>query len=402
LLTEHRKLRSGTPLWSERPIPHVPTAPLTGDIETEVLVIGAGVTGALVAEMLSAHREVAIIDRRGAAIGSTAASTALVSYEIDTPLTALAAMVGEERAARAWRRTHAAVLALSARTRELTIPCGFAYRPSLYLAGPVLAGEALHAEASARLKAGLAVEYLSGDELGRRYSIRRDGAILASGDFVVDPRQFAAGYLLAAQSHGARLFAPVEAAGVVAANGHIEVATAAGPTVTANHVVYCTGYELPAVLAGRGHRRVSTYAIATAPQARKLPALACMISEAADPYLYLREGPHGRIICGGEDEPVTEASARDALIPAKVDAIRAKLAALLPDADTTPEFAWAGTFGESETGLPSIGPLPGLPRAWAVLGFGGNGMVHARIAAEIITAALTGRTDRDAELYATL
>jgi glycine/D-amino acid oxidase-like deaminating enzyme len=127
-----------------------------------------------------------------------------------------------------------------------------------------------------------------------------------------------------------------------------------------------------------------------------------MIAEAADPYLYLREGPDGRIICGGEDEDVADPDARDRLLSAKIGAIRDKLGRLLPGVDPTPEFGWAGTFGDSETGLPSIGWVPGLPNAMAVLGFGGNGMVYARIAAEVITAVLRGKTDPDADLYATL
>jgi glycine/D-amino acid oxidase-like deaminating enzyme len=107
-------------------------------------------------------------------------------------------------------------------------------------------------------------------------------------------------------------------------------------------------------------------------------------------------------VCGGEDEEVSDAAARDALLPAKVEAIRHKLGRLLPGIDTEPEFAWAGTFGESRTGLPWIGPAPGMPNCHAVVGFGGNGMVYAEIAAGIIAAALAGRVDPDADLYARL
>ncbi len=40
----------------------------------------------MIAQALSASgREVVVVDKRGAAKGSTAASTALVQYEIDTP-----------------------------------------------------------------------------------------------------------------------------------------------------------------------------------------------------------------------------------------------------------------------------------------------------------------------------
>ena len=150
----------------------------------------------------------------------------------------------------------------------------------------------------------------------------------------------------------------------------------------------------------RRHQVISTWAIATRPQPRKLWPEDCFIWEAADPYLYLRSTPDGRVICGGEDEEFSDDEARDALIPKKAAAIARKLGRLLPQLDTTPEFAWAGAFGSTATGLPSIGAVPGMPNCHAVLGFGGNGITYARIAADVIAGALSGRPDPDADLYA--
>ena len=66
----------------------------------------------------------------------------------------------------------------------------------------------------------------------------------------------------------------------------------------------------------------------------------------------------GRIVVGGEDESFSDETKRDALIPTKIDAILSKLAKLMPGVATEPEFAWAGCFGSSPTGLPAIGPFP--------------------------------------------
>jgi glycine/D-amino acid oxidase-like deaminating enzyme len=145
---------------------------------------------------------------------------------------------------------------------------------------------------------------------------------------------------------------------------------------------------------------ISTYVIATRPQPRKIWPEDCMIWEASDPYLYLRSTPDGRVICGGEDEEFSDDDARDALIPAKSAAIARKLQRLLPDLDTTPDFAWAGAFGSTATGLPSIGAVPGMANCYAVLGFGGNGITYSRIAADIVAADIAGRPDPDADLYA--
>ena len=61
-----RKLRTGLTYWQSRPLPHIPVAPLRADRTTEVLVIGAGMTGAMAAEALTAAVwRVTLVDRRG-------------------------------------------------------------------------------------------------------------------------------------------------------------------------------------------------------------------------------------------------------------------------------------------------------------------------------------------------
>jgi glycine/D-amino acid oxidase-like deaminating enzyme len=145
---------------------------------------------------------------------------------------------------------------------------------------------------------------------------------------------------------------------------------------------------------------VSTWAIATPPQPRRIWPGRALIWEASEPYLYLRATADGRVICGGEDEPFTDEARRDALIPAKAETIAAKLAALLPGVDPTAAFAWAGAFGTTPTGLPILRRLPRRPRIHSVLGYGGNGITFSRIAAEMIATELAGGKDRDSDVFA--
>ncbi|WP_315822235.1 FAD-dependent oxidoreductase [Paraflavitalea speifideaquila] len=59
---------------------------LRKDQKADVAIIGAGITGALVGwHLLQKGIQPVIIDRRHAGMGSTAASTSLLQYEIDTP-----------------------------------------------------------------------------------------------------------------------------------------------------------------------------------------------------------------------------------------------------------------------------------------------------------------------------
>ena len=64
--------------------------------------------------------------------------------------------------------------------------------------------------------------------------------------------------------------------------------------------------------------------------------------------------------------------------------LQRKLHRLLPKLDPTIDYAWTGAFGETTTGLPIIGPVPGMPHCWIALGYGGNGTTYAAIAADVI------------------
>ena len=192
-------LRTGTPVWSADRSPRIATARLTRDVAADVLVVGMGISGAMVCEALSAAgMSIIDIDRRGPIKGSTAATTALVSFEIDEPLGSLAKKIGKIKAERAWQRSRLAVDNLRARIAMLSIDCSLAERPSLYLAGSALDAPALREEVLLRQAAGLWCKYLAGHELKDSYGIAGNGAILSRGNLALNPREAMRG--LAARS----------------------------------------------------------------------------------------------------------------------------------------------------------------------------------------------------------
>jgi glycine/D-amino acid oxidase-like deaminating enzyme len=398
--TSPKDLRSGRPVWDGRPAPAVPHASLSEDHKTDVLVIGAGITGAIVTDALtSAGLQVAIVDKRGLAKGSTVASTALVQYEIDTPLIKLTRKIGKQTAVRAWRRSRLAVEALAARLGELGLS-DVARWDSLYLAGNELGARDLQREHAARRAGGLPSRFLNRRDLHDQFGIARAAALVSYDNLVIDPRKATLALLNAAVANGARVFSPLEITDVAPKSSGVTVALADGRRIHCNHLVFATGYELPHGIPRRRHRITSTWAIATVRQARKdLWPGECSIWEASRPYLYVRTTREGRVLCGGEDERFSDEEKRDALLPRKTAILRRKLRRLLPELDTTIEFAWAGTFGETNTGLPIIDRVPGMPHCWIALGYGGNGTTFAAIAADVIAGAIVGTPDMDADLY---
>lgn len=397
--THHRDLRTGRPIWMAHRRPPIAVKPLTRDIRCDVAVIGAGISGALIAETLAdTGLGVVILDRRGPVTGSTPASTAMLQYELDTPLSQMADRIGRDRAERLWRRSRLAVDALRERTQRLGIHAATATRDAIYLDGNVLDANSLAEEAKARQRAGFEVELLKPAEVERRYGIRGRHAIISHGNYTADPRRLATGYLNAAIAKGARLYAPADISDLHTADCGVTLSTAHGPSIFASSVVVATGYEMLKGIPRKGNKIISSWSIATRPQPRAIWPTAALIWEASDPYLYIRTTPKGEVICGGEDEAISDAQERDAKIEAKTQALVRKLGALLPDINPEPDYAWAGSFGDSPVGTPTIGRIPGMPNCYAAMGYGGNGITFSMMAAQVLRGLITGTGDPDSDL----
>ncbi len=113
------KLRSGVPYWRviSPDALWYPTA--VGDLRCEVAVVGGGITGALLSHLFVRHGiDTLLLDKRQPGEGSTAASTGLLQYEVDTPLSALIRKVGKGRAVHAYRRGLRAIDELEAVDRR--------------------------------------------------------------------------------------------------------------------------------------------------------------------------------------------------------------------------------------------------------------------------------------------
>jgi glycine/D-amino acid oxidase-like deaminating enzyme len=398
--TQKRDLRTGRPLWADSHGLGVPVRPLTEGIAVDVAIVGAGISGAFMAQELARDHSVAVLDRRPPLMGSTVASTALLQWEIDLPLTVLSDRIGVEPAKRAWLRSRRAVDDLKRIVADERIVCGLHDKTALYLAGDEYGHRALQTEAQARAAIGLDSAYLGPAELRERFGIDRTGAVLSGGSAGADPARLAAGLLRRAATDGAVLYSPVEVLEAVSDPDGVTLLTDAGSPVRARAVVFCCGYEFPKGVPTPGAKVISTWAMASK------PGLSCpawlkdtLVWEASDPYLYFRMDGDGRLIVGGEDEASPTAHADTAKLKRKCRTIAAKLERLLPDVAFEIDYGWAGAFGESSTGLPSIAPVPGMDHTWAVMGFGGNGITYSVIASQVVSAEIRGETDPDADLY---
>ena len=154
-------LRSGASTWPIKNGLLATYPPLERDETCDVAIIGGGITGSLVAHRLvSEGIETVLVDKREMGTGSTAASTSLLQYEIDTELADLIDRVGVSHAVRAYQLGLEAIDQIAEMVRKIGDPCGFERTDSLYIASKRSHVAKLRREYECRRQYGFDVEYL--------------------------------------------------------------------------------------------------------------------------------------------------------------------------------------------------------------------------------------------------
>ena len=379
-------LKSGTPFWPWRDGMPFSFPRLKQNVDCEIAIIGGGVTGALIAhKFASAHFDVVVLDKRDIAWGSTAASTALLQYEIDTELQMLARRYGIEYAVAAYRHCESALDSLEELSRQVD-QSQYQRTHSLYIASRPWHRNRLHTEGELRQQNGFDVEILSASPLYERYAIQAPLGLLTARAGQVDPYRLACGLLHKVAAKNAQVFDRTEVQHWHVSPHNITLFVQGGWRVFCHYLIVAAGYESQQYLSSRLARNHSSYALVSEPIEEEMSWLSdTLFWESSRPYLYLRSTVDGRIIVGGEDDRIDFPAKRDAAVPKKVTTLLHKLHRRLPWLSVEPAFAWAGTFAETSDGLPYFGSHPQHgPRVLFALAYGGNGIVFSSVGADLL------------------
>lgn len=393
-------LTSDHPLWLLRHGLLTVVPPLPHDLECEVLVVGAGITGALVAHRLTeAGIGCAVIDRRDLGQGSTAASTALLQYDIDVPLVELREKIGPERAARAYAAGVEAIDSLAELCADIP-EAAFERRPSIYFTTDPDDTAFLRSELAARTAAGLEVRWSDPDELRDRWGLAAAGAIHSAVAAQADPYRLTHALLRRCIDRAVPVHDRTTVLDLTEHPDGVTLRTDRA-LIHARWVIMATGYESVRWLPKDIVDLHSTYAIATEPiDPAHIPADRPLLWEHADTYCYARWTDDDRLLFGGRDEPFKNEKLRDRLLARKADRLHADLSATLPNLTTETAYAWAGTFGSTADGLGYIGTPTDRRRVLFALGFGGNGITYSEIASRVLADTVRGHRHPDADLFA--
>ena len=389
------KLRSNEPFWLVKNglIGSYPS--LDRDIETDILVVGSGITGSLIAHRCVAEGyKTTLIDRREIANGSSSATTSMLQYEIDTALFELIDMIGERGAVDSYWACFNSIDDLGKISKQVRSTCGFKKKESVYMAALKKDFSWLTKEFQAREKYGFPVRWLESSEIEDRYGIVGTfGGILSSQGGSIDAFCLAHEILQFNQKKGLKIYDKTDLVKKEHTKNGVKLTTEYGNIIKAKKVIYCNGFESVEMIKDKFVNLLSTYAIVGEIAEDDHSHLSeTLFWNTADPYIYMRTTDDNRILIGGEDEEFVDPAKRDSMITEKSAKLEKKLKKLIPSLKFRTDFAWAGTFGETKDGLPYIGEHPNFPSAYFVLGFGGNGITFSVIGMDMLAAHLKDDT----------
>lgn len=363
-------------------------------------------TGAMIAHAFAEHgTAVTVVEAARVGRGSTAASTALLLQEPDYDLGALSKKYGADVARRVWLLSRTAAREFIATVRRLKIDCDLVERDSLYYTLNDERARQLQRELKQRRAARLGGEWLGPDALLRAGGIRGAGAIRTSGNAQLNPLRACLGFLRAAQKDGATIFERSAINRIRSIDGGVRLYSAGG-TIDALRVVIATGYATRYFrpLAGRFDMR-HTYVMATnrftPRQRRRIGLDRIMLWDTERPYHYVRWTPDDRLLLGGEDRRVQPGARRSLQFAAAIRDLKEYFLERYPILDEVGiARAWEGLFAMTPDGLPYLGPHRRYPQHAFALGYGGNGMTFAALAARILLEQWQGLRSPDHELFA--
>ncbi|MBW8362315.1 MAG: FAD-binding oxidoreductase [Kaistella sp.] len=373
-------LKSNEPFWLVKNGLLASYPSLKSDEECDVLIVGAGITGSLIAhQMIKDGYKTIIIDKREICNGSTSATTSMLQYEIDVALHQLKEKIGTVGAVKSYKACSKSIDDLEKIALEIGSEAGFTRKSSLYFTNEKKDITYLYKEFESRKAAGFQVEWLDQEHIQDKYGLEQTlGGILSDQGASIDAFKFAHELLAFNFEKGLQIFDKTELESVKHRDDFSEVTTINGSKIKTKKIIYCIGYESNELIDEDFVNLKSTFAIVSEVDEANISKLnKTLFWNTDEPYLYMRTTDDGRLLIGGGDEDFRNPEKRDKMIAKKEKETIKTLCKLLPEYEFYTDFTWAGTFGETKDGLPYIGTHKKFKNSYFVLGFGGNGITFS-------------------------
>jgi gamma-glutamylputrescine oxidase len=382
--------------------------PLQGNCESEVAIVGAGITGTATALALArAGVSVRVVEGRQIAAGASGRNAGFITDTTGEKYAAVVARYGREHARRMWTfHTHNASIAadLLDELDQLGWQCGYHSDGMLGLAADESELTEITASAALLNEDGWPTRLVTREALPRRIQAAYLGGIYHPGSGELQPARFVAGLALLAQQAGAILHEESPVLSLTESEAGVILTTPQG-SMRARKLVLATNAWLPHITAMLGAQWLAQcikstrgQVIATEPIAEKIFPCPCSAHEG---YQYWRQLDDGRLVIGGwrNTSFATEATMDETPNPEVQQHLDAFVHETLGLPGVEIAARWAGIMAFTPDGLPLIGRLPGSRHSYIAGGYTGHGNASALEGAQIISELVQGHEHPEADLF---
>lgn len=371
-------------IWIDTaPVPY--RSALAGDLEVDVCIVGAGITGLTAARLLRrAGMTVAVVDAMSVGGGETGHTTAHLATHHDLYYRDTIHHYGEEDARLILESRRAAIAQIESFVTDDGIACGYERVPAYLYTEHGADVASLEEELKACQRLAMNVEWVTAMPVAFPIA----GAIRFANQAQFHPLEYLRGLAERVSGNGSYLFehtrvTNVEGGRVFTESGIIRCKQVIYAT---NAPINATGLLITKVAAYR------TYAMAFRIDPSAAPL--ALLWDSGDPYHYVRvhRTSHATfLIVGGEDHKVGVAEDQDACWKRLEGFARGRF--------IVGELAakWSGQVLEPADGLPFIGKYDDM--VWVATGFSGDGLTNGTLAAMLLTQQILGEQSVLSKIY---
>jgi len=367
---------------------------LDRDLQADVVVIGAGLTGITTAYLLKKEgAKVVLLDRQRCAGADTGHTTAHLTYVTDKRLFELVDQWGKDSARRFWEAGSAAIDEIFDIARAEHVDCELKWVPG-YLHARLEKERAddrdtLEKDFHFARELGFKAEFVEAVPYALRPGVRFEGQAK------FHPLKYLGPLLDRINGDGSYVFENTEASEIesnplAVHAGRFKICCSYLVIATHNPLVGKSGM-FRATLFQSKLLLYTSYVLGATLPAGALPE--ALFWDTTDPYYYLRvdrHADHDYIIFGGKDEKTGQEKGP------KFEALEAVLKRVLPQAQV--QHRWLGQVVETNDGLPFIGESAG--QQFIATGFCGNGFTLGTLSALMARDRFLGRPNPWYELFA--
>lgn len=351
---------------------------LTEYVETDVIIVGGGVTGSILGYYFSKEGiDTVILEKSRIAHGSTSITTSLLQYELDSNLMALTENVSLDHAINSYKLGVKALDEIEKFIKEYGNKCDYIKRDTLLYTAKKLEIEELYQEYKLRKENGFNVKFINEDDNPFSFDLKA-GVYGIEGGAELDPFKYTHHLLEVACNNGLRVYENTPVIDVKYNKDYVEAITSYNHKVRGKILVLATGFNTKLFTDRNFGVKTYTYNIVTKPL-KNIEGWFnnVLIRDNEDTYNYFRTTPDNRIIAGGEDTPFTD-NFNPKIAMEKYDILEQRVKNMFNKIDDIEiEYKYCGTFDSTKDNLGFIGKDPKNDKLWYGLGYGANGILFA-------------------------